>query len=306
MQHSRLLAILKAKGGYTNVVGARARNLHPMEPMKFIEFILAVAVLGGFAALGILVYRLAPRWYRWRVRDWETGIAYRHGKFWRVLEPGHHILRSPAFGCFIFDLRPALHVVPGQDVLTKDNLTLRISVVARYRTADPQLLLKSVRDDASGNAGRDNAAHILVQLAIRGAVAARTLAEALADRAALEAEIRKAAETTLAGMGIALELLALRDITLAGPLRSAYTGLIVAKLDAEAQLERARAETAALRALANAARVMRDNPDIFKLRALQAIERAQKGSPSIVLDFSGKSLGGGDPPAVTEAAGTSA
>jgi regulator of protease activity HflC (stomatin/prohibitin superfamily) len=273
--------------------------------MKFLEFLLAVAALAGLIGLGALAWWNCPRWHRWRIRDWETGLAYRSGKFWRQLEPGHYILRSPTYSCFVFDLRPALHVVPGQDVLTKDNLGLRISVAVRYRTADAQLLLKSVRDDTGGNAGRDAAAHILVQLAIRAAVAARSLAEALEDRAGLEAAMRAGAEAALKGMGVALEQLALRDITLAGPLRSAYAGLASAKLDAEAQLERARAETAALRALANAARLMRDNPDIFKLRALQAIERTPKGAPSIVLDFSAKAEGV-EPPGAGEAAAANA
>jgi regulator of protease activity HflC (stomatin/prohibitin superfamily) len=78
-------------------------------------------------------------------------------------------------------------------------------------------------------------------------------------------------------LGISLQKIEVRDIILPGDLKRAFAQTISAQKEGLANLERARGETASLRSLANAAKLMQDHPGLLQLRAIQAIE-ASKGN----------------------------
>ena len=76
-------------------------------------------------------------------------------------------------------------------------------------------------------------------------------------------------------MGLRLLKIEVRDLMLPGELKRAFAQTITAQKEALANLERARGETASLRSLANAARLMQDHPGLLQLRAVQAIESSK-------------------------------
>ena len=78
-------------------------------------------------------------------------------------------------------------------------------------------------------------------------------------------------------LGVEVAKVYLRDIMLGKELRSSYAAVLAARKDGEAALERARGETAALRSLANAAHMIKDNPDLVQLRLLQAMSSDEGG-----------------------------
>lgn len=207
----------------------------------------------------------------------EAGLKFEDGKLTSVLGPGRYRNWREGVSISRLDLRDVSMSVAGQDVLTADNMNVRVSAAVRYRIADAA---KNFR--ASSNAG--TAFYEIVQIALRRRVGAQTLDALLADRASLEAGLAEELGKEAEPLGYAVSAAAIKDITLAGPAKQAFADLWKAQKEGLAALERARGEQAALRTLANAARMLKGNPELMNLRVLQALT-AQPGraAPSVIL-----------------------
>nr|WP_280379456.1 SPFH domain-containing protein [Nocardia wallacei] len=118
-----------------------------------------------------------------------------------------------------------------------------------------------------------------VQETARDKVAAHTLDELVADRGLLAGADEVAA--AVADLGIRVSSVRARDLMLPGELRKAALETVLAKERGRADLERARAEAAALRSLANTARLLEENPSLLRLRTLQV---AATPGTQVVLD----------------------
>lgn len=207
------------------------------------------------------------------VQEWERVLVYRDGRFEAELEPGRHRLRAWRRRTVRVGVRPRQHAVPLQDVLTGDGLAVRVSLVVTLRVVDPRTWHEAV--DLP-----DAFVHTAVQVSLREAVAARTLDELLADRAAVPEQVRAAVAPTAAAVGVAVDALALRDVAVPAELRRAAAEVATARAQGLAALERARSEVAATRALANAAKLVEAQPALLQLRTLQAVEA---GGATVVL-----------------------
>lgn len=207
------------------------------------------------------------------VREWESVLVYRDGRLEKTLPPGRHRLLRRRRDLVRFDLRTSLLAVPGQELLTADGLSAKVSLLARVQVVDARLAWESVQDSAAD-------AYAALHLALRTEVAARTLDELLADRDRLGGAVADAVAPVMTSLGRALESVAVRDVMVPGELRLAALRVVTARQEGLAALERARGETAALRSLANAARIANDNPALLTLRTLRAIET---GGATVVL-----------------------
>lgn len=208
-----------------------------------------------------------------RVSPWEKGALYVDGGFERLLEPGRHRL---------FRLGSQVHVVPINlapsylatgpiEVITADGVPVRLSATVIYRVIDAELALQHPAYEAV----RLAASQALLTLASKHRL------EALMARPEPFDEALAAAAGGLAGPA-AIERMALAGVVLPPELRRSVTEVERARMDGLAALERARGEHAALRSLANAARMLKDNPDLMNLRLLQAVGAAGKGATIIV------------------------
>jgi regulator of protease activity HflC (stomatin/prohibitin superfamily) len=166
--------------------------------------------------------------------------------------------------------------VQSQQVLTRDNLALRLSFTGRYRLADPQLVHEKLGAHAIFF-------HSEAQLFIRAAVATRDLQQVLDERNALSDEVEAALRAALSPHGLSLEKFALRDIMLDRPTKQAWAAVPIARQQGLAALERARGETAALRNLANAAAMLKDNPELARLRAMHVMSEDTRAQRTFVL-----------------------
>jgi regulator of protease activity HflC (stomatin/prohibitin superfamily) len=244
----------------------------------------AVLVVGLGALLLVLVLLSSRK--RVTIFDWQSGLLYRNGVFKRTLAPGVHRLFAPPDSWLVFDRRPQFLTLPGQDVLTRDALGIKVTLLAEYQIEDPAKLVRSF--PVAANQDVLNAIYPLIQVPIREAAATYTLDEIIKNRDALPELVRAAAVERLGIAGIKLIRVAVRDIMIAKELRDAYAASAIAQKTSAATLERARGEVAAMRALANAARMAQGNPELMQLRALQAMQSANGGRQTIVFDFSGK------------------
>lgn len=198
------------------------------------------------------------------VHDYERGLRFRRGVLQGVLGPGAYVTVRALGEIRRMDARPTMLPIEGQDILTADGVTAKVSLVARYVLGDPVAAV-------IGDADYWTTLRLHLQLALRDAIARRTLEEALAARREIGPEVREACAGPMAVVGIELLDVEVRDVMLPAEVRRAYAGVVAARKQGEADLERVRAETASLRALANAGRLLDDNPGLVQLRVLQAL-----------------------------------
>ena len=211
----------------------------------------------------------------------EAGLKYHNGRLVAVLGPGRYGTWPASVMITRLDLREFSSVVPGQEMLTADQMSVRVSVVAAYRIADPLMYAKNANNPIPRF-------YQHVQTALREAVAKQTLDVLLANRELAVAGMSEAIASEATTLGLAVNSVKLLDLTLAGPAKQAYADLWRAQKEGLAALERARGEHAALRTLANAARMLKNNPELMNLRVLQAVSGAQgKNAPTIVLGGAG-------------------
>lgn len=208
------------------------------------------------------------------VMDWERVVLLVDGRFARVLEPGRHRYRPARHTLCTVDMRPRLLTLSGQELLTVDGVTLRVSLLISWKVVDPVAFTVGAQSPYE-------VLHAAGQEAIRDAVAGVALEEAFADRARLSTGLGEAIAERVGSVGIEIEAARVRDLMLPGELRRAAMETVVAKERGRAELERARAEAAALRSLANTARLLEEHPALLQLRVLQT---ASEPGTKIVLD----------------------
>ena len=207
------------------------------------------------------------------VQEWERVLAYRDGRFRELLGPGRHRRRRWRSRFVRVQVRPRLVVVPTQEVLTSDGLSVKISLAVAVRTADPRRWHEAVED-------ADGFVYAALQIGLRESVAARTLDELLGARTSVGEDVRIRVQDATDAVGITIDSLALRDVMVPAELRRAAAEVATARAQGQAVLERARSEVAATRALANAARMIAEQPALLQLRTLQAVEA---GGATVVL-----------------------
>jgi regulator of protease activity HflC (stomatin/prohibitin superfamily) len=207
------------------------------------------------------------------VQEWERVLVYKDGRFQETLEPGRHRRPRRHRSHVRVTVRPRLVVVPAQEVLTADGLSVKISLALAVRTAEPRRWFESVEN-------ADTLVYSALQIALREEVSRRTLEELLGARAPLADAVRAAVSARAEEVGVALDTLAVRDLMVPAELRRAAAEVATARAQGQAALERARAEVAATRALGNAARMIAEQPALLQLRTLQAVEA---GGATVVL-----------------------
>lgn len=243
-----------------------------------IEFlIIAVLVL---AAIWLLVRLVALDRFWVTVFEYQTGLLYKKGRLERTLGPGRYFALSPGTSIVVEDMREQLLSVPGQEVLTSDNLAVKVSLFARVRVADARV--KALTAEAPLDILYSD-----MQVALRRAVATRALEALLSNRGTIGTEVAAAAKASAASRGLEVLTVDVLDVMLTGEAKRAYADIFRARKDGEASLERARGETAALRSLANGARMLNGNPALYNLRLLQALSMPTGKGATIVLNTSG-------------------
>ena len=247
---------------------------------RLLLLIAALIAAGVLSAMTVRWFDLQRR--RTVVHDYQWGLLYRRGRLQGIVDPGAYTLWRKDSAITLLDRRRQLLPVVGQEVLSKDNVGLKTSVTVDYTITDPAATVQNVANYVTYM-------HDLIQQAIRQAVGSRTLDELLDARSAIGADIVAATAEPLRQIGIALQGARLRDIMLAKEIRASYAAALAARKQGEAALERARGETAALRNLANAARMMKENPDLLPLRLIQAISSPEGAGRTFVVGMPGVS-----------------
>ena len=221
-------------------------------------------LLHQYGALAEPTGRALRRGRRVTINQWQQGLLFRHGRLETVLGPGAHRRWGGGFTLRAVDLRPWIVSLPTQEVPTADGATVKVTVAGQARITDASVYVTAARDN-------EQVLYLAVQVALRELIASTTVDDLVTGRGNAGGQLL-ARVRGLDALGIALEQLDLKDIILPAELKRAHTAVLVARAEGAASLERARGETAALRSMANAARLVSDNPALLQLRLLQQLE----------------------------------
>jgi len=212
------------------------------------------------------------------VEAYEKGLRFRNGRFVDVLEPGRYSVAR------IFakeeirkvDLRLRTMILQGQEILTLDKVSIRVTMLAKMRVADPVAALLKVDDYVAQLYGD-------VQLALRDAVGALELEAAIGQKGRVGDQVVLAVKEKALAYGVELVDAGVRDVILPGEMKAILNQVMEAKKKAEAALILRREEVAATRSLANTAEMLVKNPALMKLKELEALEKVAARGASIVV-----------------------
>ena len=164
------------------------------------------------------------------------------------------------------DTRLVAVEVSGQEILTRDKVSLRINLSAAYQVSDP-VKAKTLVKDFAEQLYRE------LQFALRQAVGTRSLDVLLADKHVLDETIFASVKERMAEYGIEVRSVGVKDVVLPGDMKEILNRVVLAEKEAQANLIKRREETAATRSLLNTARLMQENKVLLRLKELETLEK---------------------------------
>jgi len=237
-------------------------------------------ILTTLAIVSVVVVKLLRTRLRHEfiVHEGYAGLLYHEGKLTDTLASGRHIRWGKNYRVAQVEARKTLLQVAGQEVLTADHVGVKLSVVLTTQVVDAA---KSVQ------AADNHSAHIYsaTQTAVRSVVAGLSMEALLTERVAIGTQLRESIAPQADAVGVQVHAVEVRDVMLPGELRKAFSEVLKARQEGQAALERARGESAALRNLANAARLIEGQPALATLRFLQTLEASGAGHTVVLNDL---------------------
>ena len=166
----------------------------------------------------------------------------------------------------LVDTRLQAMEVSGQEILTRDKVALRVNLAANWRYGDVLTAFAKLAKPAE---------HLYreLQFGLRAAVGTRTLDELLENKQVIDQVVSVQVRERLAGFGIELAGVGVKDIVLPGEMKTILAQVVEAEKAAQANVIRRREETNATRSLLNTAKVMEENPVALRLKELETLER---------------------------------
>jgi regulator of protease activity HflC (stomatin/prohibitin superfamily) len=202
------------------------------------------------------------------VREHERGLLYVQGRLTSTLAAGRYRFWSNREACVdvqLVDMRRVQIAIVGQELMTRDKVTLRLSMTVEYAVEDPALATSAV-------VSVKDAVYALVQLAAREYLSGVTLDQLLEGRDAMTRFLEQYGIPEARKLGVRIERVGVKDIVLPGEMKTLLNRVIEAEKEAAANVILRREETAATRSLANTAHVMAEQPVLLRLKELESLK----------------------------------
>ena len=202
------------------------------------------------------------------VPDNHVGLLIVDGELVQTLKPGLYAYWKFNRNVKVeqVELRMQAMEVQGQEILTKDKVSLRVNLAAQYQITDP-VTARSKLVNVADFIYRE------LQFALRQAVGARTLDTLLGDKDELDKVIFTAVKVKVVEFGIEVRSVGVKDVILPGDMKDILNQVVQAEKVAQANIIKRREETSATRSLLNTARLMDDNPTLMRLKELEVLEK---------------------------------
>jgi regulator of protease activity HflC (stomatin/prohibitin superfamily) len=236
-----------------------------------------IAVFSGIIAGAIFAKSFRHVFF---ITEGYAGLLYHKARFIELLRAGQHIRWGRHFSLTTHDLRKGSLLVAGQEVVTADSVNLKLTAQVTYQMVDPA---SAIHETQNWQSDLYNA----TQLALRSVVGRITTEAILARRQDTGPDLLSIVKPLLSKIGLSVLAIELKDATMPAELKRAFVDVLKARQEGQAALERARGESAALRNLANAARMLESNPALMNLRLMQSLSTAQAAGNTFVLGVPG-------------------
>lgn len=222
---------------------------------------------------------------RAEVKDYEVARLYYDNTLVRLLEAGVYYFWNGRTEVVIeqVDLRKQQLELIGQEMLTRDKVTLRMNFLCDYRILDPILIRTQLKD-------YQQQLYTAVQLALRSQIAELRLDELLEQKERIHAAITAQLKSKEAALFVDILGTGIKDIVLPKEMRDIMNTVLTAEKTAQANVITRREEVASTRSLLNTARLMEDNPTLYKLKELEYVERIAQHVGSIHVSGQGDLL----------------
>jgi regulator of protease activity HflC (stomatin/prohibitin superfamily) len=219
-----------------------------------------VIVGGQFAAVAAFLLALSLR----ILREYERGVVFQLGRFWKVKGPGLVILIPAIQQMVKVDLRVVVLDVPSQDVISRDNVTLKVNAVLYFRVVDPQRAIIQVANFLTATSQ-------LAQTTLRAVLGKHALDEMLAERERLNLDLQKILDSQTDAWGIKVTNVEIKHVDLNESMIRAIARRAEAERERRAKVIHAEGELQAAQKLAEAAEILGRQPQALQLRYLETL-----------------------------------
>ena len=230
-------------------------------------YIAVIVAILGFIAFN--VFKI--------LREYERGVIFLLGRFQTVKGPGLIVLIPFVQRMVLVDLRTVVMDVPTQDVISRDNVSVKVSAVIYFRVIDPERAVIQIED-------RVVATSQLAQTTLRSVLGQHELDDMLAEREKLNADIQKILDQSTETWGIKVTNVEIKDIDLNESMIRAIAAQAEAERARRAKVIHSEGEFQASSRLAEAAGVLSSQPQALQLRFLQTLTEiaSERNSHTIV------------------------
>jgi regulator of protease activity HflC (stomatin/prohibitin superfamily) len=211
------------------------------------------------SALPLLVVAVIVAYSLRILREYERGVVFLLGRFWKVKGPGLVIIVPFVQQMVRMDLRTRVLDVPPQDVISRDNVSVKVNAVVYYRVIDPEKAIIQVEEF-------DKATSQFAQTTLRSVVGQHELDEMLAEREKLNAEIQRILDARTDSWGIKVSNVELKHIDLNETMIRAIAKQAEAERLRRAKIIDAEGELQAAERLLQAGEILAKRPEAMQLR----------------------------------------
>jgi regulator of protease activity HflC (stomatin/prohibitin superfamily) len=222
-----------------------------------------MATFFAFPVVVILLLVLLFSSFR-TLREYERGVVFLLGRFWKVKGPGLIILIPVLQQMVRVDLRVVVLDVPPQDVISRDNVSVKVNAVVFMRVIDPERAIIQVEDFYS-------ATNQLAQTTLRSVLGKHELDEMLAERDKLNSDIQKILDAATDAWGIKVTSVEIKHVDIDPTMVRAIARQAEAERERRAKVIHAEGELQASEKLAQAAQVLGQQPQAIQLRYLETL-----------------------------------
>jgi regulator of protease activity HflC (stomatin/prohibitin superfamily) len=213
--------------------------------------VVALVVLLAASALRIL-------------REYQRGVVFQLGRFWKVKGPGLVVLIPGIQQMVKVDLRTVVFDVPSQDVISRDNVSVKVNAVVYFRVVDPQRAIIEVENFLMATSQ-------LAQTTLRSVLGKHDLDEMLSQREKLNVDIQQTLDAQTLSWGIKVSNVEIKHVDLNESMIRAIARQAEAERERRAKVIHAEGEMQAAQKLFEAARVLAQAPLAIQLRYLETL-----------------------------------
>ena len=229
----------------------------------------------SFATLALLLIALLMSAFR-ILREYERGVVFQLGRFWRVKGPGLIIIIPGIQQMVRVDLRTIVLDVPTQDVISRDNVSVKVNAVIYFRVLDAQKAIIQVEDFHMATSQ-------LAQTTLRAVLGKHELDQLLAERERLNADIQQVLDAQTDAWGIKVSNVEIKHVDLNESMVRAIAQQAEAERARRAKVIHAAGELEASHKLLEAASILAQKPEAMQLRYLQTLTQIAGDKSSTIV-----------------------